>query len=47
MTRQIRRVTRGGRKRGLPCPFSKFGKICPDFFGKCPDCGRLWLKFII
>ena len=39
---------RGGREGGsLPCPFSKIGKKCPDFGGKCPDCGHLWFKFII
>ena len=33
MTHQIRCVTRGGRERGLPCPFSKIEKMCPDFGG--------------
>ena len=27
---QPRCVTRGGRGGGLPCPFSKIGKRCPN-----------------
>ena len=42
-----RRVTRGERGEGLPCPFSKFGKKYPNFGKKCPDCGHLWVKFLI
>ena len=43
-----RRVTRGGRGGGgLPCPFSKIGKKCPDLWKKCPDCSHLWVKFFI
>ena len=38
----------GGRGGGsLPCPFSKIGKKCPNFGQKCPDCGHLWVKFLI
>ena len=41
-----RRVTRGGREGGgLPCPFSKIGKRCPNLGKKCPDCGHLWWDF--
>ena len=38
-------VTRGGRRTGLPCPFSKIGKRCPNLVKKCPHCGHLWVKF--
>ena len=42
----VRRVTRaGGRGGGLPCPFSKIGKKCPNFVEKCPDCGHRRLSF--
>ena len=37
-------VTRGGRGNGLPSPFSKIGKKCPNLGKKCPDCGHLWVK---
>ena len=40
-------VTRGGRRTGLPCPFSKIGKRCPNLGKKCPDCGHLWVKFFV
>ena len=33
----FRRVTRGTRGGGLPCPFSKFKEKCPDFGRKCPN----------
>ena len=46
-TKQHRRVTRGGRGGGLPCPFSKNGKKCPNLEKKCPNCGQLWLKFLV
>ena len=36
-----RRVTRGGRGEGLPCPFLKIGKKCPNFWEKYPDCDQL------
>ena len=49
--RSSRRVTRGGGGGvGMgrsPCPFSKIGKKCPNFWGKCSDCGHLWVKFLI
>ena len=32
---------------GLPCPFLKIGKKFPNLEKKCPDCGHLWVKFII
>ena len=36
-----RRVTRGmGRGEGIPCPFSKIGKNCPNLGKKCPDFGH-------
>ena len=31
----------------LPCPFSKIGKKCPNLEKKRPDCGHLWVKFLI
>ena len=37
----LSRVTRGGKGGGLPCPFSKIGKKCPNFEKKCRDCGHL------
>ena len=43
----IRRVTREGRGGGLPCPFWKTGKKCPNLVKKCPDCGHLWVQFLI
>ena len=43
-----RRVTRGeGRGWGLPCPSSKIGKKYPNLEKNCPDCGYLWVKFLI
>ena len=30
---------------GLPCPFSKIGKKCPNFGKKCPDIGHLLVEF--
>ena len=36
---QARNWRRGGG--GLPYPFSKIGKKCPNFGQKCPDCGHL------
>ena len=40
-------LTRGGGvgEGGLPCPFSKIGKKCPNLWKKCPDCGHLWVNF--
>ena len=39
---------------GLPCPFLKIEKKCPDLAKKCPDfgkicpvCVRLWVKIPI
>ena len=46
-TVSIRCVTRGGRGGGLPCPFSKIGKKCPNLEKKCPDFGHLWVQFLI
>ena len=40
-------LTRGGQGGGLSCPFPKIRKNCPNFGGKCPDCGYLWVKFLI
>ena len=40
-------VTRGGRRTGFPCLFSKIGKKCPNLGKKCPDCGHLWVKFFV
>ena len=41
-----RRVTRGAQgRRGLPRPFSKIGKKCPNLWQECPDYGHLWVKF--
>ena len=31
-----RRVTRGGRGGGLPCPFTKIAKKCPSLWKKMP-----------
>ena len=42
-----RRVTRGGRWGGLPCPFLKIGKKYPNLEKKCPACGQLYVKFVI
>ena len=39
------RVTRGGG--GLPCPFLKIGKKCHNLEKNYPDCGHLWLQFLI
>ena len=36
-----------GRGGGLPCPFSKIAKKCPNFGKKCPDFGHLWVRFLI
>ena len=42
-----RRVTREGWGGvGLPCPFSKLGKSVL-ILEKCPDCGHLWVTFLI
>ena len=43
----LRRVTRGGRGGGLPCPFSKIGKKCPNFGKKMPWLCPSWVKFLI
>ena len=37
---------RGGRG-GLPCPFLKIEKKCPDFGKKWPDYVLPWVKFSI
>ena len=42
-----RRVTREGEGGGLPCLFLKIGKKCPNLEKKCPDCGHLYVKFVI
>ena len=45
-----KRVTGGGEERGggaLLCTFSKTGKKYLNFEKKCPDCGHLWVKFLI
>ena len=44
---RIKCVTRGGRGGGLTCTFSKIGKKCPNFEGKCPDRCPLWVRFLI
>ena len=36
----------GGVEGGRPCPYLNIGKNCPNF-GKNPDCGHLWVKFLI
>ena len=36
-----------GRGVALPCPFPKIRKNCPNVWEKCPDCGHLWVKFLI
>ena len=41
------RLTRGGGRGGLPCPFSKIEKKCPNLEEKCPDCGHLRVQFLI
>ena len=42
------RATRaGGWGRGLPCPFLKIKKKCPDFRKKGPDCVHPYVKFIL
>ena len=46
-TKQHRRVTRGGSGECLPCPFSKNGEKCPNLEKKCPNCGQLWVKFLV
>ena len=38
-------VTRGERRTGLPCPFSKIGKRCPNLGKKCLDCVICVLNF--
>ena len=40
-------VTRGGMWGGLPCPFLKIGKKCPNLEKKYLDCDQLWVKFLI
>ena len=49
----LRRATSWGGG-GLPCPFLKIEKKCPDLAKKCPDfgkicpvCVRLWVKIPI
>ena len=44
----------GGKGGGLPSPFLKIEKKCPDFAKKCPDfekvcpvCVQLWVKILI
>ena len=32
---------------GLPCPFFKIWKKVPQFWGKCPGYGHLWVTFLI
>ena len=32
---------------GLPCPFLKIKKKCPDFRKKGPDCVHPYVKFIL
>ena len=44
---KYRCVTRGVEGGGLPCPFSEIGKKYPNLGKKCPDCGHLWVKFLI
>ena len=41
-----RRATRGGGEGGLSCPYLNIGKKRPNF-GKNPDCGHVWVKFLI
>ena len=42
-----RRVTRRGEGGGLPFPFLKIGKKCPNLEKKCADCGHLQVEFVI
>ena len=35
----------GGGGEVFPAFFLKIGKKCPNFWGKCPDCGHLCVKF--
>ena len=42
-----RRVTKVGQGGGLPYPFSKNRKKCPNFGQKISDCAHLWAKFLI
>ena len=47
-------ATSGGEGGGLPCPFLKIEKKCPDFAKKCADFGKLcfacvhlWVEILI
>ena len=44
-TKTNRRATSRVDGGGLPCPFLKIEKKCPDFAKKCTFCGHLWVKF--
>ena len=47
-SRCVTRAGVGGEGGGdLLSPFLKIGKKCPNLEKKCPDCGHLWLKFLI
>ena len=39
-------VTRGGKGRGLHCPFPEIGKKCPNFLGEMPWCQTSMIKFL-
>ena len=44
----INRPVGGGEGGGgLPNPFLKIGKNSSNLEKECPDCGHLWLKFLI
>ena len=46
----LRRVTRGGRRVRLPCPFLDIGRKNPNYGKKCPDCGhpcRAFLFYVV
>ena len=42
-----KRITTEKEGGSLPCHFSEIGKKCPNVWKKCPDCGHLWVKFLI
>ena len=49
-TDKLRRETSGGagggRGGGLPCPFLKKEKKCPDFEKMCPVCVYVWVEIL-
>ena len=46
-TANIRRVTRKERGEALPALFQKLEKSSLILGKKCPNCGHLWVKFLI